>query len=356
MSFLLIFPDAGHGEAGWALAEPGGVLAHGLGLGDLPPEAAAAAIVIAAPGDRVGLHWLDLPAELSAAQAEAAARLALGGSLLQPGEAPHLAVGRVEEGQRCIGIAAPDDVRNWLDVLAPYGLVADHIIPEPFLLLPPLAGYRSREAESLRCYRGRADAFAAEEPLARLILGDAEVEPVTDAQFEAELHEAILRAPLDLRQGRFARRRVWRNVWRVDVGTGGGFGRRIAAFALALLCATVAVGVADLFRHAHAAGRLEREARAFAPRAGAAPVPVSPAAGFGPMSASLFDAIRATPNVELATMEFRPGALTLTVRADSAASAEALRERIAASGYAAQLGPPRPSDGAVLVALDVRPK
>lgn len=351
MSFLLIFPDAGHGEAGWALAEPGGVLAHGLGLGDLPPEAAGAAIVLAAPGDRVGLHWLELPAELSAAQAEAAARLALGASLLQSGEPPHLAVGRAEEGRRCIGAAAPDDVRRWLDVLAPYGLVANHIIPEPFLLLPPLAGYRSREAESLRCYRGRADAFAAEEPLARLILGDAEVEPVADAQFEAELHEAILRAPLDLRQGRFARPRVWRNIWRVD----GGAGRRIAAFALALLCATVAVGVADLFRHAHAAGRLEREARAIAPRASTAPVSISPAAGFGPMSASLFDAIRATPNVELATMEFRPGALTLTVRADSAASAEALRERIAGAGYAAQLGPARPSDGAILVALDLRP-
>jgi hypothetical protein len=155
-----------------------------------------------------------------------------------------------------------------------------------------------------------------------------------------------------LRQGRFGRRRVWRGSWRIEAAAG----RRIAALTAALLCATVGLGVADLFRHAHAAGRLEREARALSPaRAPGGARPASQA-GFGAMSSLLFDALRATPNVDLAAIDYQGagGTLSFTVRADSAASAEALRERLAGMGYRADLGAPRQASGQTLFPLVLR--
>ncbi|HEX8193844.1 MAG TPA: type II secretion system protein GspL [Allosphingosinicella sp.] len=333
---LIVFLAARGEEAGWALAVPGAVEAHGLGLETLPAGLDDARVVLAAPGDRVALHWLDLPADLSRAQAEAAARLALGAATIASGECVHVAVGEAEGGRRCVGIVDAEEMNVWLARLDLHGLRPDHVIPEPLLLLPPASGYRRREAADLACYRAEAEGFAAEPSLARHLTADAGIEEVDDAAFEAELFDAVLRAPLDLQQGRFARRRVWRKSWQVDAGAG----RRIAALAVALLCATVGLGTADLFRHAHAAGRLEREARALAPPAAAAAAPHTVRASFGALSSVVFDAVRATPNVELAALEYgENGALSFTIRADSPATAEALRERLSGSGYRADLGP-----------------
>lgn len=93
---LLVFPDAGDGRPGWALVVPGGVAGHGVGLTDLPAGAEGATIVLAAPGDRVALHWLDLPPELAPAQAAAAATLMLSAKLLQTADMVHVAVGGIE--------------------------------------------------------------------------------------------------------------------------------------------------------------------------------------------------------------------------------------------------------------------
>jgi len=350
---LVIFLAARSDQAGWALVASGAVEAHGLGFDTLPHGAQDARVVLAAPGDRIALHWLDLPAELPLAQAEAAARLALGAAMIQPGDALHVAVGHAEGGRRCVGVVAEDELRHWMAMLDQYGLQADHVIPEPLLLLAPESGYRRREAAGLSCYRGPADGFAVEPLLAHHLLGGAAVDEVDDDAFEAELYDAVLRAPLDLRQGRFTRRRVWRTSWRVEAASG----RRIAALAVALLCATVGLGVADLFRHAHAAGRLEREARALAPQGSASVARPAFQASFGAMSAVLFDGLRATPNADLAALDYQgaAGTLSSTVRVDSAATAEALRERLTGTGFRADLGPPQQANGQTLFPLVLRP-
>lgn len=345
---LLVFPDAGDGHPGWALVVPGGVVGHGVGLAELPAGAEGATVALAAPGDRVALHWLDLPPELAPAQAAAAATLMIAAKLLQPADMVHVAVGGMEEGLRCVGIVAEAELVQWIALVAPFGLSPDLIVPEPLLLLAPETGLRRRDAEGLSCFRGAADGFAVEPALAHHLVDEKAVGLVDDAAFEAELFEAILRAPLNLRQGRFAKRRIWRP----DLAAG----RRVAAIAAALMVATFAVGVADLFRHAQAAGRIEREARALAPPAGAAgPRQAGAAASFASMSSALFAAVRATPNAELAALNFAgAGTLATTVTGDSAATIEALRARIAESGYRVDGSAAQQTSGGAQAALVVR--
>ena len=65
------------------------------------------------------------------------------------------------------------------------------------------------------------------------------------------------------------------------------------------------------------------------------------------LAATLFEAIRAVPNVELSRLEYRPdGILSAIVTIDSPATLAALRQRIEASGLIVQDGAPQPAGGA----------
>ena len=65
------------------------------------------------------------------------------------------------------------------------------------------------------------------------------------------------------------------------------------------------------------------------------------------LAATLFEAIRAVPSVELSRLDYRPdGALSAIVTADSPATLTALRRRIEASGLIVQDGAPQPGGGA----------
>lgn len=345
-SILVIFPARDSAPERWLLLAGSKVVDRGAELAAMPAAEGQVAVLVA-PGERVALHWLDLPADLSPAQAEAAARLALGTATLGTAEAIHVAVGAAEDGLRCIGIVESEEMERWLSALRWGGVVPEHVVPEPLLALPPALGYRRQDNGSLSSYRAVADAFTLEADTARHLLGDAAVEPIDDARFEAELADAIARAPLDLGQGRFARRRSWR----FDVGAG----RRSAALFLALLCATLALSVAELFRYGHAVGRLEREVQALnsSRGSGRASRPAE-GANFTNLSAVLFSAVRETANVEIAALEFGRGALAARARADSPATIAALRERIVRSGYRVDAGAPRNDGGRLELSLTVR--
>ena len=157
---------------------------------------------------------------------------------------------------------------------------------------------------------------------------------------------ALEQAPLDLRQGPFARRRDWR--------VAPARARRLAVLAAALLLVSLAVQVAAIARYSFAADSAEAETR----RIAAAALPRSPGvadpqaaltqrlaelrgggAGFGATAGALFEAVKATPNVELTALAFAPdGLLRATVQADTPAAIEALRQRVEASGFAAEAG------------------
>jgi general secretion pathway protein L len=290
--------------------------------------------VLVVPGEEVALHWLDLPPDLTRPQAAAAARLMAGELSAEPIAAMHVAAGRDEGGRRCVALVPAARMEQWLAEAAAAGIDPVEVVPETLLLPEPEEGFVRYANGAVPLYRGRGQAFALEPELAVHIVGEAEVRDLEPQALDPS------HAPLDLRQGPFARRRAWSADWRQL--------RRMALLGLTLAAATIAVQIADILRYTYAADRIETEAREvlggedLRARLDAM---TGPGAGFGATSGALFAAVRETPNLELGSMAWEGGALRATLLADQPATMEALRGRVAASGLLADLGPVRSAGG-----------
>jgi general secretion pathway protein L len=359
---LLLFLSRDGRVEGWIRIADGVAAARGAGLEGVD-EHRSAPVVAVAPGEAVTLRWLELPAGLSPAQAAGAARLMAAELCAQPVGELHVAVGRDEgTGRRCVGLVPLETMSGWLDGLEGAGFDAERIVPETLLLPAPPDGLSTWDSGLLRLYRGESEAFAAEPELGDMLLAGRSAVPIDPETFAAGLAGALDQAPLDLRQGPFGRRRDWR--------VAPARARRLAGLAAALLLISLAVQVALIARYIFAADSADAETR----RIAAAALPRSPAladpqaaltqrlaelrgggAGFRATAGALFEGVRATPNIELSALAFAPdGVLRATVQADSPAAIEALRQRVEASGFAAEAGAPR-SGGARRVAdLTVR--
>lgn len=293
--------------------DPGAVLrlADGRELIVVP----GAGTALAVPGTEVAIHWLDLAGDLAPAQAAAAARLMLTDASAEPLANMHVAAGRPENGLTPVALAPVGRMEEWV------GGDPDLIIPETLLLPPPATGLVRRGLD----HRGLAQAFSVEPELAELLVGDAPVEEIGEEAFEAGLAGALAEPVLNLRQGAFAKRRRWR----VESGRL----RRLALLAAALALFSLIVQIAAIMRYSFAADRLEAEAAALGPVAAAS------RPGFGALAPLLFEAVRATPNLELTRLEYRSdGSLAASVSVDSAATLAAFRARAEASGLRVEGG------------------
>lgn len=362
---LLLFLGRGAAIEGWIRLEAGEISARATG-----PDGAeahrAAPVVAVVPGEAVTLHWLELPAGLSPAQAAGAARLTAADLAAQPITDLHVAVGRepAEGGARCVGLVPMETMRHWLAILEEAGFDADRIVPETLLVPAPEEGLATWDSGPLRLYRGRAEAFAAEPELGEMLASGRSVVPLGGDAFARRLAEALEEAPLDLRQGPFGRRRDWR--------VAPARARRLALLVALLLLVSLAVQVAVIARYSFAADSAEAETR----RVAAAAVPRSRGmtdpkaaltlrlaelrgggAGFRATAGAVFEAVKTTPNVELTALAFSPdGLLRATVQADSPAAIEALRQRVEAGGFAVEAGAPRSGGGRRVADLTVRPR
>lgn len=359
---LLLFLARDAGIEGWIRIADGSVAARGTGTdgGEAHRDAPVVAVV---PGDAVTLRWLEFPAGLSAAQAAAAARLMAGEFSAQPLDELHVAAGpeAADGGTRCVGLVPMETMRTWLASVEGAGFDAERLIPETLLMAAPEEGFATREAGGLRLYRARDEAFAAEPELGELLLAGRGAVAV---EGDDGLAEALGQAPLDLRQGPFARRRDWR--------VAPARARRLAILAAALVLVSLAVQIAAITRYSFAADAAEAETA----RVAAAALPRSPGlddpevaltrrlaelrgggAGFGATASALFEAVKATPNVELSSLAFAPdGTLRTTVQADTPAAVEGLRQRVEAGGFAVEAGAPRSGGGRRVADLVVRPR
>jgi general secretion pathway protein L len=359
---LLLFLGRGGGIDGWIRIADGKVAARGAGLEGSEAHRGAPVVAVV-PGEEVALRWLDLPPGLSQAQAAGAARLTAAELSAQPLDELHVAAGREAEdgGARCIALVPVDAMRAWLGSVEAAGFDAERAIPETLLLPVPDQGFAIRDSGALRLYRAREEAFAVEPELGELLLaGRAAVL----ADGDSGLIEALADLPLDLRQGPFARRRDW--------SVAPARARRLAVLVAALLLVSFAVEVVAIARYSFAADAAEAEtsrvAAAALPRSPGLPDPEAAltqrlaelrggGAGFGATASALFEAVKATPSVELSALAFAPdGTLRATVQADSPATVEALRQRVESSGFAADAGAPRSGGGRRVADLTVRPR
>ncbi|HYI38699.1 MAG TPA: type II secretion system protein GspL [Allosphingosinicella sp.] len=362
---MLLFLGRDGGIEGWIRLADGAIAERGAGLDGAEGHRSAPVVAIP-PGEAVTLRWLELPAGLSPAQAAGAARLMAAELSAQPIGELHVAVGRDSGGGagRCVGLVPLEAMRGWLDGLEGAGFDAERIVPETLLMPAPAEGLTTWDSGLIRLYRGQDEAFAAEPELGDLLLAGRAAVPVDAETFAAGIAGALDQAPLDLRQGPFGRRRDWR--------VAPARARRLAALTAALLLISLAVQVALIARYIFAADAAEAETR----RIAAAALPRSPGlpdpqaalvqrlaelrgggAGFRATAGTLFEAVKATPNIELTALAFSPdGLLRVTVQADSPAAIEALRQRVEASGFAADAGAPRSAGGRRMADLTVRPR
>ena len=327
---LLAFAGEGVAPGRWLLIESGNVVARGE-EGDevlLPPGTRTA---LAVPGAEVAIHWLDLADGLAPAQAAAAARLMLADASAEGLADMHVAVGLPERDLTPVALVPAARMRAWI------ARDPDIVVPTSLLLLPSEEGLVRRDAgRTAPDYRAAAAAFSVEPELARLLVGEAPTAIVDEAAFEAGLGAALSPPVLNLRQGAFARSRQWR----VD----GSSLRRVGWLALALAALSLVVQLALIISYSSSASRIEDEAAALGARA---PAGATARPGFTPLAATLFEAVRAVPSVELSRIDYRPnGILSATVSADSPATLAVLRRRIEASGLVVQDGAAQPGGGA----------
>ena len=99
-----------------------------------------------------------------------------------------------------------------------------------------------------------------------------------------------------------------------------------------------------ILSYTFAADRIQAEADALVAERPGGSADTRP--GFGAAASVLFEAVRATPNVEVARIEYRPdGSLGATVMLDNPATFTALESRIEASGLSVQPGERRNEGG-----------
>jgi general secretion pathway protein L len=357
-TLLLFLRDGIEEPAGWMRLDGGGVAARGTGA--VPPleEDASERVIGIVPGQDVVFHWIDLPDDLPTAQAAAAARLALAEAAIAPVDTLHVAVGPVDEGQgRMIAVVAAARMQAWLGQMQLIGLDPDALLPETLLLRTGDAP-RRLEHRDVHIVRGPGIALAAEPPVAAAI---AAGEPVDQATFEAELADALAEAPLDLRQGPFARRRRWRIDWALV--------RRLAKIAGAILVVTLLIKLVLWLRTDLAADRAERQIAAVArpalPRATALDDPAAQldarlaelrggGLGFSATAAAVFAAVRDSGNVELTQMAFEPdGRMRLTASAANDADLDSFQLRLRMQGLAVEAQAARSGGGRQLADMTV---
>ncbi len=344
---LLVFPGGA-----WLRLDGGTVAARGDRLTGVPAEAADEVIAIAA-GAAVALHWLPLP-PLAPAQATAAARMVAADLAAAPLDSLHIALGPADpDGVRLLAIADRAAVARWLGDLAAAGIDPDRLVPAP-MLLPGTdddTGACRFEAGDEWLVRGHRLAFAAEPELAALILGDRSCTRLAPGDFEAGLATALAAAPIDLRQGDFARPRRWR-LDRRRIG-------RVAALAAALGTCLIAADIAALLRDDFAATRAEMQladaARAALPRGTIVVDPRGQVAarlaalggdgGFIGLALPLLQALETRPGAELAALRFAPDSGLVADVTGSGEDRAALAAAVTAAGLTARPGPDRDDAG-----------
>lgn len=350
---VIILPTDLDTPVGWKTVENDAVVQRGTGngwprAGDVPVRA-----TVIVPASAVALHRALLP-DLAARQAQAAARLmALENALGDP-EALHVATGpRDDDGALDVAVVANADMVAWLGWADAHGLDAGPVVPAALLLPRPEEGFVRGRVGAEAVARDKSSAFALDPALAGLLIGDAKVVEVRDAEVEAALIAALDDPPLDLRQGPFARRKPraidWGLVKRAAILVG-----LILLASLLMALITIAKLKADTDRldaRALAAARtvvpdassVEQAQTGLEARAAARGVG---GRGFSATAARLFAAIDQSPAAALTAFDVAAdGSVRATIAAPAANDLDLAVAALRSSGAGAVTTPAQTPDG-----------
>lgn len=361
---LVLLPEAPDGapEAHWWRVEDGIVVERGIDAAWIPLSAAPAELVALAPSASVRLGVSEMVGTTDRQAVAVAAASARAGSMADA-ETLH-AVAEVTragpEPEVWTAVVGNDVMLQWLDWLASFNRDPIGVVPAALVL--PVTSHWSEARVGNDHVVGRGPLRFAHEPgLASALIGSEPVRSVPEAQVEAALGQ-LARVPfLNLRQGRFARRRTWvLDKARV---------RQLALLAACIPLLALLMAVITIVRLDRDADRLDAEAVAAATSIVGRPVTAELAmseldqrarlgGGIGTMSvplAALYQQLQAQPSVGVTLLGWRgDGTLTTTLAAPRAEDLDQVLLALQRSGYKVTAVPRSSPDGRQLADITLR--
>lgn len=329
---------------------------------DSPADHGEMPVMLLLPARQSTLRWSEV-GELAPKQAEAAARLQAGQAAIGGADFAHI-VAAIEDGERIVvATVAATTMTAALDALARDGINPDIILPAALVLPCPEAGFAAGLVADEAMLRS-ADLALTDEPALRLALvGEAPVTQIAPEVIESALIRQLAEPILNLRQGRFAKKRKgqWGSaqVW------------RLAAWLLGIaLVASLLIGIITWFKYDREVAAEDDKALVAAQKAipsiqsvEAAEPALDAELGrrgvalqrFTSTSAALYSAVQAAPGVTLRDLrQGRDGLLVATLAAPQIDPVNAALIRLQQAGYKITATPRQDASGLAMAEITVR--
>ena len=288
----------------------------------LPSATPSERIMAIVPTELTYVSWLAFP-DLKPRQAEGAGRIEAARRGIGGPEHNHAATRALEndEGDVLAATIAPATLSGGLAHLQAIGIDPDFVTPVGLLVAPEDDEWLEAEIGAERFLRSSRAILPAEPLLVAAIFGEIAPIALTDEETDAALEIGFSDPPLNLRQGRFAKRR------RIQT-----FGKRewqliAATLALAVL-ATLLIALVTLGKYE--LGASQQDSRALAAARTIVPnaadlesaereldqrlIANGGGASFGAAAAALFQTVRGVPDVAVRRIAYAPdGTLSATL-------------------------------------------
>ena len=331
----------------------------------LPSATPGERIMAIAPTELTFVNWLAFP-DLKPRQAEGAARVEAARRGIGGADANHAATRALEDedGTVLTATIAPAALSGGLAHLQAIGIDPDFVTPVGLLVQPgDEDDWLEAEIGGERFLRSSRLVLPAEDALVAAVAGDIRPVVLNDEEADAALEIAFSDPPLNLRQGRFAKRRRAQ-----------GMGKRqwqLIAITLALaVLATLLIALVTLAKYSFGADQQDAaalaQARTIVPEANdlesaeraldALLIGRGGGASFGASAAALFQAVQSAPDVTIQRVAYGPdGTLSATLAAPQPDQLNQVLVPLQTSmGYVITQAPHQGAEGGTVIDITVR--
>lgn len=328
-------------------------------LSDFTSDAHNAVVMaIVTPADTRCI-WSSLP-DLEPRQAEGVAKLNATGQSLGP---VHVVARHIIDDAVITATISPATLAYGITRLLEHGLNPDIVIPAGLAIDAYPDQVVKAQFDGLTVLRGRTFAIPDEATLRDLLVGDVGVEEIDTTAVQAMLLTASERPLLNLREGAFAKRE--RTIWITPAQR-----RWMLRLLGALVVATILLVTVTLAKYWSATGSENDRAVAAAQKIDPSIKDIAQAEAqldralqqkglakgrFTPLSAGLWRALKAAPNVSVRELRYgADGIFTIVLAAPNSDGINKALIAIQQDGYRVTATPRQDSSGATLVDLTMR--
>lgn len=211
--YIILLPADREAQPLWYRIADERIVRRGRGTEWLPPavaqepESAVGNAMLVLPPHATTLHFIACPG-MTPRQGAAAARLMAIEASIGDADQLHAAVAPNgnPEAPHVVAVASQSAMTHWMDWAKQHGIGQASIVPSALMLPAPDNGFVRGPVGGADVVRGSDTAFEGDADVAALIIGDAPVTNLPADSIDEALVLALDAPPLDLRQGRFARR------------------------------------------------------------------------------------------------------------------------------------------------------